>query len=80
MSQWDKLIERILTIPVDVQFKELEKVLKRFGYEAYYPNGGSSHCQFRKEGKPTLTIPSHKTVKVVYVRMVKEIIEKELGK
>lgn len=80
MSKWDKLIARILTIPRDLQFKELEKVLKKFGYTAIYPSGGSSHCQFRKAGKPTLTIPNHKTVKVVYVRMVKEIVEKELNK
>lgn len=44
MSKWDKLIARILTVPTDVQFKELEKVLKSFGYTATYPKGGGSHC------------------------------------
>ena len=41
------------------------------------PKGGSSHYIFRKPGCNPITIPNHEPIKVVYVKMVKEIVESE---
>lgn len=41
------------------------------------PKRGSSHYTFRKAGCNPITIPKHEPIKVVYVRMVKEIVETE---
>ena len=38
---------------------------------------GSSHYTFRKPGCNPIAIPNHEPIKVVYVRMVKDIVESE---
>lgn len=80
MSQWDKLIRRIKSLPRDVRFDELSKILKAYGYEMEAPRSGSSHYTFRKPGCNPITIPKHTPIKRVYVEYVKEIIEQEESK
>lgn len=78
MSQFDKLINEILSLSKDLRFDEVRKVLEYFGYTMNAPRGGSSHYTFRKEGCMPITIPKHEPIKKVYVKMVKEIVEVEL--
>lgn len=78
MSQWDKLIKRLYAIHDDMRFEELKKILIRYGYTDNNPSGGSSHHTFRKPGCAPLTIPAHIPIKKIYVRMVKDIVEKEM--
>lgn len=66
MSQWDKLLKRILYLDKDMRFEELKKVLEYYGYE----------CSQKKESCNSITIPRHKPIKRVYVEMVKEIVLK----
>ena len=77
MSQWDKLIERILSLSKDMRFDELRKVLESYGYRMTAPKGGSSHYTFRKHGCQPITIPKHEPIKRVYVEMVREVVESE---
>ena len=44
------------------------------------PSGGSSHYTFRKKGCNPITIPKHEPIKVVYVKMVKAIVEADCEK
>lgn len=77
MSQWDKLLRKILSLSNDVRFKELQKILESYGYKMTAPKSGSSHYTFRKHGCTPITIPKHKPIKKVYVQMVKQVIESE---
>ena len=77
MSKWDKLLYRIRTLSADLRFDELKKVLEEYGYVMNGPKSGSSHCTFRKAGCRPITIPKHKTIKKVYVEMVKALVESE---
>ena len=77
MAQWDKLLDKIKSLDKDMRFAELKKVLQSYGYKVSQPKRGSSHYTFRKTGCNPITIPNHEPIKVVYVRMVKEIIEAE---
>ena len=77
MSQWDKLLDRILLLSKDMRFKELKKVLESCGYVMYSPRSGSSHYTFRKPGKRPITIPKHEPIKRVYVEMVRKAVEEE---
>ena len=77
MSQWDKLIKRILSLSNDLRFDELRRVLESLGYTMSAPRSGSSHYTFRKNGSAPITIPKHEPIKKVYVLMVKEVIECE---
>ena len=77
VTRWDKLLSRILSMDKDVRFEELRRVLEHYGYEMNVPSGGSSHYTFRKQGRSPITIPRHKTIKKVYVEMVRQVIEEE---
>lgn len=79
MSKWDKLLARILSLSKDLRFDELRKVLESYGYEMSAPRSGSSHYTFRKKGCPPITIPKHEPIKKVYVAMVRDVIESEMG-
>jgi len=77
MSKWDKLLSRVLSLPKDMRFDELRKVLESYGYKMNAPKSGSSHYTFRKQGKNPITIPKHEPIKKVYVEMVREVVEEE---
>lgn len=77
LSQWDKLLKRVLNLSPDLRFEELRKILESYGYEMNTPRGGSSHYTFRKAGIPPITIPKHKPIKRVYIEMVREVVERE---
>ena len=77
MSKWDKLIAKICSLPREVRFEEVRRVLESYGYEMRRPRSGSSHCTFRKAGCAPITVPIHEPIKVVYLLMVKEVIESE---
>lgn len=77
MAQWEKLLDKIKSLDKDMRFAEVNKILQSYGYKLAQPKKGSSHYTFRKEGCHPITIPKHEPIKVVYVRMVKAIIEAE---
>ena len=77
MAQWQKLLAKILSLDKDMRFTELKKVLQSYGYRMTQPNRGSSHYTFRKDGCNPITIPKHEPIKMIYVRMVKEVVESE---
>ena len=77
MSKWDKLIHRLLSLDKDMRFDELCRILESYGYTMTAPSGGGSHVVFRKKGKNPITIPRHRSVKKIYIELVKEIVEEE---
>lgn len=77
LSRWEKLLSKITALSKDVRFAELKKILESYGYEGRKPGSGSSHWTFRKQGKPPITIPESEPIKLMYVRMVRDIIESE---
>ena len=79
MSSWDKLLERILSLDRNLRFDELRKVLEEYGYTMSAPRSGSSHYTFRKPGCSPITIPKHEPIKKVYVNMVRDVVESEVG-
>ncbi|MEE1193396.1 MAG: type II toxin-antitoxin system HicA family toxin [Phascolarctobacterium sp.] len=77
MSQWDKLLERLNNLSSDLRFEELKKILEHYGYEMDSQKGGSSHFSFRKKGQGIITSPKHKPIKRVYIKLVRDVVEKE---
>ena len=72
MSRWSKLLKKICSLSPDMRFDELRK-------EMHSPHGGSSHVTFRKAGCNPITIPKHEPIKIVYVEMVKAVVESEVN-
>jgi hypothetical protein len=77
LSKWEKLLNKITTLSKNVRFEELKRILESYGYEGRKPGSGSSHWTFRKQGKSPITIPENEPIKLMYVRLVKDIIESE---
>lgn len=77
MSQFDKLLQRILALDKNLRFEELQKVLEHYGFVMGGPGGGSSHKTFRKTGELPITIPLHEPIKRAYVEKVRDIVESE---
>lgn len=77
LSRWDKLLARVKELSKDLRFDELRKILEWYGYEMHAPRGGSSHYTFRKPGCSLITIPKHEPIKKVYVKLVREVVERE---
>lgn len=77
MSKWDKLLSKICNLSKDVRFDEIQKILESYGYKMTIPKNGSSHYTFRKTGYQPITIPKHKLIKEVYIKLVKNIVESE---
>lgn len=74
LSQWDKLIEDILSKSPSLRFDDLAKALTRIGYTQNQPKGGSSHYTFRKKGCMPITIPKHGPLKRAYIELVAEAV------
>ncbi len=77
MSKWEKLLQKLKKLSPDLRFTELQKILENYGYTLEAPKSGSSHMSFRKKGKPVITIPKHKPIKKIYIKLVKDVIERE---
>ncbi|MFV0636275.1 type II toxin-antitoxin system HicA family toxin [Mitsuokella sp.] len=77
MSKWEKLLLRLYSLPSDMQFQEIRKILIKIGYKENQPKGGSSHYTFRKQGCAPITIPAHNPIKKIYVEMVRNAVERE---
>ena len=75
MSQWNKLIERILMLDKSLRDDELSKAMKKIGYTSKQPRGGSSHVTFRKKGRYPVTIPKGNPVNIAYIELVRDAIE-----
>jgi predicted RNA binding protein YcfA (HicA-like mRNA interferase family) len=72
-----KVIKQDKMLDKNMRFAEPSKILQSYGYVVSQPKSGSSHYTFRKPGCNPITIPNHEPIKVVYVKMVKEIVETE---
>lgn len=79
MSRWEKLLARLYSLPNDMRFEELRKILLAYGYTESIPRGGSSHHTFRKKGRMPITIPVHRRIKMDYVEMVRDMVEEKGG-
>jgi len=66
MSKEDKDIEKIKNNPKGVRFEILDKVLRKAGFKARQPCGGSNHYTYKK-GYSILAIPKHNPVTVALI-------------
>ena len=72
MSQFEKLMKKLLSLPKEMRYEDLKSILERFGFKGN--EVGSSHITFRKKGYPNITIPRHGNIKKTYVKIVKDVI------
>ena len=68
MGRKEKLYQRILGLPKDLRFEELDKVLSSCGYTLERTRG--SHAYYTKKNCNTLTIPRKTPVKSYLIQQV----------
>ncbi|GAW93293.1 toxin HicA [Calderihabitans maritimus] len=78
MTKLDKLLQKIKNNPKQVRFKELDRILIRYGFSRRQPRGGSSHYIYTK-GTVRLVVPYRQPhIKSVYVERAIKILEGEI--
>lgn len=77
MTQFDKLYIQIVNNPKDVKFQDLDKLLRRFGFNCRQSRKGSSHFTYYHPELPDiLPVPKERPIKAVYVKKAIALIEK----
>ncbi len=76
MSRKDKLIAKLLALPKDMSFSDVQKILEWHGYELNRVKG--SHHMFTKTDFDPVVIPVHnKSVKIDYLKKIIKAIPLE---
>jgi len=77
MSKLSKLYNKVVRNPKDVDFEELDRILRECGFKCRQPRKGSSHyIYYHPELPDLLSIPKARPVKAIYVRDAITAIEK----
>lgn len=74
MNKQQKVLALIKNNPKNIDFNALKKLLEKSGYQCI--NTGGSHFVFRKQNHPSITIPFKRPIKIIYVKKVLAILEK----
>ncbi len=75
MTKFSKLYAKITRNPKDVDFEELDKVLKQYGFKCRQPGKGSSHyIYYHPELPDAISIPKARPIKAIYVRQALDMI------
>ena len=74
MSKRDKLLKSIRNNPSNVKFETLQKLLLYYGFTERKPRGGSSHYTYTLNHY-ILTVPKHKPVNKIYVKLFLKMID-----
>jgi hypothetical protein len=77
VSQADKPLERMASNPRAWRIADLQSVARAHGIEWRQP--GTSHVTFRHPGGAKLTVPAHKPIKPVYVRLFVRLVREGIG-
>lgn len=73
MSKIEKLIERMRNNPLNWQIEDLKAVAQRFSIE--YRQPGTSHVTFRARSGEKITIPAHKPIKPIYIKLFLNLLD-----
>lgn len=77
MTKRKKRLKKLFQSPKTVTFKELDHILRGFGFEIRQPSSGSSHYIYTK-GIIQISVPFKRPfVREVYVKRVMELIGEE---
>ena len=73
MSKIDKLLIKMRNNPRDWKIEEVKALADRFGIN--YRQPGTSHVTFRANNGEKVTVPAHKPIKPVYIKLFIALID-----
>lgn len=78
LSQFEKLLQRVINNPKTVRFEEVDKILIKDGFTRRQSRKGTSHYVYTK-GDKFITIPFHKPyIKKIYVERAIGLLSNDL--
>lgn len=76
MSKIDKILAKMKNNPRDWHIEEIKVIAKRYGLTFTQP--GTSHVTFRTVSGSKVTIPAHKPIKPIYIKLFIALLD-EIG-
>lgn len=73
MIKFDKLIIKMRTNARDWRIDDLKAIAERVGVD--YRQPGTSHVTFRLSNGSKVTVPAHKPIKPIYIKLFLELLE-----
>ena len=73
MSSAVKLLMAMRRNPLDWQISQIQTVARQNGID--WRRDGTSHCVFVRSDGKTLSVPSHRPIKPVYVKKFVELVD-----
>jgi hypothetical protein len=73
MTKADKILARMRNNPRDWKIEDFKALADRRGID--YRQPGTSHVTFSYPGLSPLSVPAHKPIKPVYIRLFLELLE-----
>jgi predicted RNA binding protein YcfA (HicA-like mRNA interferase family) len=59
MANVRKLIEKLLSRPIDMRYDEVATILRHYGYQLRKSGSGTSHRKFEMSDRPPIVFPVH---------------------
>lgn len=78
MSKIDKLLAKMRNNPRDWKIEDIRVIADRYGIK--YRQPGTSHVTFRMKTGDKVTIPAHKPIKPIYIKLFIAMIDELKGK
>jgi len=73
MTKIDKALAKMRNNPKDWNIEDLKNIAKRFNVEFRQP--GTSHVTFRASDGSKVTVPAHKPIKPIYIKLFLTLID-----
>lgn len=73
MSRIEKILAKMRNNPRDWKIEDVKAIADRFGID--YRQPGTSHVTFRVSAGEKLTIPAHKPIKAIYIKLFIAMID-----
>lgn len=77
MSKANKLLEKMRQNPRDWHIDDLKVIAAR--HDIQYRQPGTSHVTFRFLNKKILTVPAHKPIKPIYIKLFLDLLDEQGG-
>ncbi|HTM64262.1 MAG TPA: hypothetical protein VL360_07150 [Gammaproteobacteria bacterium] len=78
MNKTEKMLAKMRVNPHDWNIADLRKIADSFAID--YRQPGTSHVTFRSKNGDKLTVPAHKPIKPIYIKLFVKLIDRLGGK
>lgn len=75
VSKAEKLLKQMHNNPLNWRIEQLSTVARAYGLSENRPGSGGSHVTFRAPNGDKVTVPDHRPIRPIYVKLFVRLIE-----